>query len=53
MLTATLELAPETRSVFVTRDDDLRGRVRDVLPDTVFVTEPDVLVAILGDLGRT
>lgn len=53
MLTATLELAPETRSVFVTRDEGLRQRVRGALPDAVFVTEPDALVAILDGLSRT
>ncbi len=52
MLVAALELAPETRSVFVTRDDGLRRKVRDVLPETVFVTEPDMLVAILDGLSR-
>lgn len=53
MLIATLELAPEAHSVFVTRDEDLRGRVRDALPDAVFVSEPDALVAILDRLSRT
>ncbi len=53
MLAAALELAPETRSVFVTRDEQLRERVRELLPSAVFVTEPDALVTILHGLSRT
>jgi hypothetical protein len=52
MLVTSLELAPETRSVFVTRKDDLRRKVKDVLPETLFVGEPDTLVAILNALSR-
>lgn len=53
MLAASLELAPEVHSVFVTSNDDLRQHVRNVLPETLFVTEPDTLVAILDCLSRT
>ena len=52
MFAASLELAPETRGVFVTRKDELRGTVKDVLPETHFVGEPDTLVAILNALAR-
>ncbi len=51
MLTASLELAPATKSVFVTRDAGLRDRVRGIHPDAVFVSEPDVLVSMLDRLG--
>ncbi|MGD8897395.1 MAG: trehalose 6-phosphate synthase [Acidobacteriota bacterium] len=53
LLAASLELAPQTRGVFVTGKDDLRQKVRDVLPETLFVGEPDALVAILNALGRS
>jgi hypothetical protein len=52
MLAASLELAPETHCVFVSRKDELRRKVKDVLPETLFVGEPDTLVAILNALGR-
>jgi Trehalose-6-phosphate phosphatase, C-terminal/Trehalose-6-phosphate phosphatase N-terminal helical bundle domain len=52
MLEAALELAPAVRSVFVTRRDDLRERVRSLLPGALFVSEPDALVAILNALAR-
>jgi hypothetical protein len=52
MLRAALDLAPKTTSVFVTRKDDLRQRVREVLPEAVFVGEPDVLVAALNQAAR-
>jgi hypothetical protein len=51
MLQASLDLAPETRAVFVTRKDELRQRVRELLPEAVFVGEPDALVAILNGLS--
>lgn len=53
MLEACLDLAPHTRAVFVTRDDELRDRVRSVLPDALFVGEPDTLVAALNVLARS
>jgi hypothetical protein len=48
MLKASLELAPETRAVFVTEDEELRRNVTDALPETLFVGEPDTLVTILN-----
>jgi hypothetical protein len=52
MLRAVLDLARETKSIFVTRQEELRQRVREVLPDAVFVGEPDVLVAALNRVSR-
>jgi hypothetical protein len=52
MLEAALELASDVRSVFVTRHEDLREKVRRRLPGALFVSEPDALVAILNRLGR-
>ena len=51
MLKASLELAPETRAVFVTEDEELRRNVTDALPETLFVGEPDTLVALLNALA--
>jgi hypothetical protein len=52
ILAASLDLAPETHAVFVTRKDELRQKAKDVLPQTLFVGEPDTLVAILNALGE-
>ncbi|MCG6925363.1 MAG: trehalose 6-phosphate synthase [Acidobacteria bacterium] len=52
MLQASLDLAPETKAVFVTGKDELRQRVRDLLPGAVFVDEPDALVAALNGTSR-
>lgn len=52
MLQSSLELAPETKAVFVTGQDDLRQRVQDLLPEAVFVQEPDTLVAALNGAAR-
>jgi hypothetical protein len=52
MLQSSLELAPETKAVFVTGQDDLRQRVQDLLPGAVFVQEPDTLVAALNRASR-
>lgn len=51
MLIATRDLAQETHAVFVTRKDDLRQKAKEALPQTLFVGEPDALVAILNALG--
>ena len=40
MLDAALELAPETRAVFVTEDEALKGRVRERLADAPFLSQP-------------
>jgi hydroxymethylpyrimidine pyrophosphatase-like HAD family hydrolase len=52
MLAATRDLAPETRAVFVTRKEELRQKAKEVLLQTLFVGEPDTLVAILNALGK-
>ncbi|MFW5878186.1 MAG: trehalose 6-phosphate synthase [Myxococcota bacterium] len=52
MLRAAMDCSPEdTFSVFVTRKDDLAGRVREICPRSVVVEEPDVLVAALNRLA--
>ncbi len=45
-------VAPETWTVFVTRDEGLRRSVRSLCPHSLFVSEPDILVALLDDLGK-
>jgi hypothetical protein len=52
LLQSSLDLAPETKAIFVTREDELRHRVRDLLPEAVFVGAPDTLVAALNAVAR-
>jgi hypothetical protein len=53
MVKAALQAGGRTCSIFVTRDDKLRGAVQAVCPQSWFATEPDVLVALLHQLERT
>jgi len=53
MLRASLDLAPETKAIFVTREEELRRRVQGLLPEAVFVNEPDALVAALNAVSRS
>jgi len=50
MFEAALELAPDTRAIYVTRNEDLAKRVRGLSVNVEIVPEPDMLVAILGTL---
>lgn len=50
MLEAALELAPDTRAIYVTRNDDLAKRVMGLTKNALIVPEPDMLVAIMGTL---
>lgn len=50
MLEAALELAPDTRAIYVTTNDDLAKRVTGLTGNALIVPEPDVLVAIMGTL---
>ncbi len=51
MLSACLDQSPETWSVFVTKEKELRARVRELLPNAVLVGEPDALILILNRLA--
>ena len=51
LLDRALDLAPETHAVFVTRQEERRQAVRERLPNTLFLSEPDTLVSLLNALG--
>jgi hypothetical protein len=51
MLEAALQMASDTRAIYVTRNEDLATRVRGVTSNALIVTEPDMLVAIMGTLS--
>ncbi len=48
MLEAAMGRTGNTYSIFVTRDEDLRDRVKQICPNSCFVNEPDILVNILN-----
>lgn len=50
MLEAALELAPDTRAIYVTKNEELNKRVAGLTSNALIVTEPDMLVTILGTL---
>lgn len=52
MVTTSMAIARETRTIFVTPKEDLRNKVRAVCPQALFVDEPDALVMILNKLAR-
>ena len=50
MLEAALEMAPETRAIYVTEDEPLARRVTGLTGNALIVPTPDVLVTIMGTL---
>ena len=50
MLEAALEMAPETRAIYVTEDEALAKRVTGLTGNALIVPTPDVLVTIMGTL---
>ncbi len=50
MLEAALEMAPDTRAIYVTENTELARRVTDLTDNALIVPEPDMLVAIMGTL---
>jgi hypothetical protein len=51
MLEECLRHSADTRSIFVTKQDDLRQRVSALTENSMFVDEPDTLVTILNALA--
>ena len=52
MVAAAMETGGSPWSIFVTREEQLRRRVRAACPRSWFTEEPDVLVTLLNELGR-
>ena len=51
MLAITMNKRNNTYSIFVTEDNELKEDVRKICPDSFFVSNPDILVAILNNLA--
>lgn len=50
MLEASLELAPDTKAIYVTKNEELAKRITGLTDSALIVPEPDMLVTILGTL---
>ncbi|MBC2696496.1 MAG: trehalose 6-phosphate synthase [Desulfobacteraceae bacterium] len=48
LIEAAMEKTPDTWTVFVTKDRELAARVKAICSNSFIVTEPDILVTILG-----
>ncbi|MDZ7741757.1 MAG: trehalose 6-phosphate synthase [Bacteroidota bacterium] len=48
MLEAAMDKSSNTRSIFVTQDEDLRRQVKQICPDACFASQPDILINILN-----
>ncbi|MBW1822843.1 MAG: trehalose 6-phosphate synthase [Deltaproteobacteria bacterium] len=52
LIEAAMEKTPDTWAVFVTENSELAAKVKDMCPNSFIVTQPDVLVTILGLLSK-
>ena len=52
MVSASMEFSQDTWTIFVTKDEELKKQIKEACPNTFFVSEPDVLVALLNKLGK-
>ena len=52
MVAASMEKTPNTWGVFVTKDPSLQQEVKKICPQSLFVSEPDVLISILNNLSN-
>jgi len=48
LIEATMEKTPDTWAVFVTENSELSAKVKHMCPNSFIVTQPDILVTILG-----
>ncbi|MFC1478586.1 trehalose 6-phosphate synthase [Candidatus Margulisiibacteriota bacterium] len=52
MAAVSMEKTDNTYAVFVTDDDNLKQKVKEICPNAFFVPNPDILVTILNNLGK-
>ena len=51
MINAVLKKNKNIQVIFVSNDNKLKKQVLDIKPNSIFVTEPDVIITILNDLA--
>lgn len=52
LIEAAMEKTPDTWAFFVTENSELSAKVKDICPNSFIVTQPDILVTILGLLSK-
>jgi len=52
LIEAAIEKTSDTWAVFVTENSELSAKVKDTCPNSFIVTQPDILVTILGLLSK-
>ena len=52
LIEAAMAKTSDTWAVFVTENSELSATVKDMCPNSFVVTQPDILVTILGFLSR-
>ena len=52
MVATSMEKTKDTYSIFVTNNDELKQKVKNVCAKTIFVNEPDILVTALYYLSK-
>ena len=52
LIEAAVGKSPNTWAVFVTENSELSAKVKDICPNSFIVTQPDILVTILGLLSK-
>ena len=52
MVTASMKETNDTYALFATQDENLKEKVRNACPNTVFVSGPDMLISILDNLKK-
>ena len=52
MVSTSMEISKETYAIFVTRKEALKDKVSGICPHSLIVSEPDVLVSILNEIGK-
>jgi len=52
LIEAAMKKTPDIWAVFVTEDSELSAKVKDICPNSFIVTQPDILVTILGLLSK-
>ena len=52
LIEATMNKTPDTWAVFVTENSELSAKVKHMCPNSLIVTQPDILVTILGLIAK-
>ncbi|MDA7857936.1 trehalose 6-phosphate synthase, partial [bacterium] len=51
LLKASMEFTENTYSIFVLKDKELKEKVRNICPNSFFVSSPDILITLLNNIS--